>query len=158
ANELDVPGAELRGLNLKDVTARLDRFRLPGKPFSGFGYRRTYLIAPLPINPQYDRIRLDAGDNLSYHDTRDLVLGQFMRLIQRERVVFLDEQLPSNLDRLGRPESPAARGRESGEPALNRAERFARQVELIGRLVEGVRRDRAENIIIIVPPDGLPQG
>src|SRR5262249_4057812 len=96
ASELDVPGAERRRLNLNDLQARLSRFALPGKPYSGFGFRRTYIIAPEPIDPEFERIRLDAGDNLPYHDIRDLAVAEFMRVIQRERVEFLDDPLAPN--------------------------------------------------------------
>ena len=103
ASELDLPGAELRRLDLNDLESRLSKFRLPGKPFTGFGLRRTYVVAPHPLDSQYDRIPLDAGDNFLYHDIRNLMATQFMRLIQRERTEFVNDPLtpdPINIVRL----------------------------------------------------------
>src|SRR5262249_35601287 len=96
ASELDMPGSEVRRLDLKDIQTRPNKFALAGQPFPGFGLRRTYVGAPHPLDPKYDRIQLDAGDNLPYHDIRNLMAAQFMRLIQRERTEFVDAPVTSD--------------------------------------------------------------
>jgi len=182
ASELDLPGPELRRLDLNDLETKLDKFRLPGKPFTGFGFRRTYVVAPHPLDPKFDRVRLDAGDNFFYHDIRNLTATQFMRLIQRERTEFVNDPLTSDpittvrLDALlgdtlnlgaglaRALDRPGGGGRAVALPttaelasALGPNERFAKQQGLITKLVEEVRRDRVENIVILAPPGGISQ-
>src|SRR5262249_58206238 len=59
---------------------------------------------------------------------------------------------------------PGGGGRAAGQfssaelaAALGPNERFAKQQGLITKLVEEVRRDRVENIVILAPPGGISQ-
>jgi hypothetical protein len=158
ASDLDLPGPELRRNALRDLETRLGRFSLPGKPFTGFGFRRTYLVAPHPLDPNLDRIRIDAGDNLQYHDIRNLIATHFMRLIQRERTELVNDPIKEGKIQFMRLDEVASEGPLTEMPKeLDQNQRFAKQVSLISQLVEQVRRDRVENIIFLVPPGGLSQ-
>ena len=139
ASELDVPGASIRRSELKEFQSRLAKIGLPGQTSQGFGKRRTYIVAPMPLDSKYDQMRIDAGDNLPYRDIRDLAVSQIKRLIRRERVEVLDNPVVA----------------ESKDVSIAQAKRFSDQVDLVKLLEENVRRDRAENIIIIAPPGGI---
>jgi hypothetical protein len=158
ASELNLPGAEHRRIALRDLQKRLERFALPGKPFTGFGFRRTFIIAPHPVPAQFDYVAVDAGEEIPYHEVRNLTVREFMSLIQRERTVFLNDPLTPPPPGALRP--PGAQGaNDLGEPptGLDSEQRFGRQVQLINTLADEILRDRDENIVILTPPGGLTQ-
>ena len=134
------------------------KYNLPGKPFTGFGFRRTYLVAPHPLDPNLDRIRIDAGDNFQYHDIRNLIVTQLMRLLQRERTELVNDPLAGGKIQIVRLDEVAGESPIADLPkAEDQNQRFAKQVSLINTLVQEVRRDRVENIVLVVPPGGLSQ-
>ena len=139
ANELDVPGAAARKNELQLIKADLDALRLPGRTQSS-GKRRTYIVAPMPLDPNNDRLRINAGDNLYYRDIRDMAVSQIRRLIRRERVEIV--ATPPAANRLIQPDQTT---------------RFSDFITQIQDLEANVRRDRAENIIMFIPPGGIPQ-
>ena len=146
AEEVGAPGTESRTTFLKKINLDLEKLALPGQPFTGFGRRRTIIFNPYPLYPEYDNLRLQAGDSISYTGIRDLVAGQFLRLLKRERIEILDEL-----------ESPAEFGGGPAGGSVNRGpdDRFKTHTKLFNQLAEMVRRNRVENIIILVPPGGF---
>ena len=154
ASELNVPGAENRRLALVELNDLLSKFALPGRPFTRPGFRRTFIIAPYPIDPRLDYVPVDAGDRIPYHEIRGLALTQFMSLLQRERIVLLND--PTIVPQVGATRF-ASGAIDFGPPpeGMTSGQRFAHQVALINALSEEIRGDRVENIIMLVPPGGL---
>jgi len=138
-SELDVPGAESRLFELRKYDDQLKRFAIPGKTFTGFGRRRTYIVAPPPLTPARDIVHIEAGDTLPYDDLRKLAVDQISRLIQRERTEEFPNPLATPID----PSTMAS------------GDRFRYMNRVFGLLTEQVRRNRVENIIFLVPPGGV---
>src|SRR5208282_2623746 len=138
SSDLDVPGVENRNQELKQYSEQLSKYALPGRTFAGFGRRRTLILAPPPLYPNKDIVRIDAGDSMPYERIRLLVISQLTKLIERERIEEIEQRLP---DVLGK---------------LSSGERFRVFNKMVNATTEYVRRNRAENIILISPPGGLP--
>jgi hypothetical protein len=138
SSDLDVPGVENRTQELKQYNEQLSKFALPGKLFFGFGRRRTLILAPPPLYPDKDIVRIDAGDSMPYERIRLLAISQLTKLIERERIEEIEQRLPDDLNKLS-----------SGD-------RFRVFNKMVNATTDNVRRNRAENIILISPPGGLP--
>jgi hypothetical protein len=151
ASELDLPGAERRALTLQDLTARLSGLCLPGKPFSYASPRKTYIVAPMPVDPAFDRVRIDVGDDLPYRDVRNLIVAQFARMLGGERSEAVANLQPFGFGSPGRLRPELV----EGDWPANNANRFAQLVGMVAQLVEEVRRNRVDGIIFVVPPGGL---
>lgn len=126
---------------------------LPDQPFTGFGRRRTLALAPNPLNLDEDFQDLDAGDHIPYRERRCDLVSHLVQLIDRERIL-----LGTNLD-TGEPILPAGLDLSSSTlqtgRAANSVDRFTQQRLAFELLIEQVRRNRIENVILVIPPDGL---
>ncbi|WP_165221458.1 hypothetical protein [Aquisphaera insulae] len=138
SSDLDVPGVESRTQDLRVYRDLLSKFALPGKTFTGFGRRRTYIVAPPSLYPEKDLVRIDAGDKMPYEQIRRLAINQITKLIDRERIEEVEVPLTGDLG------------------AMNNGDRLRAFNKMVNSLTESVRRNRAENIILITPPGGLP--
>lgn len=162
ADELGIPGTENRDTRIRAINTELgrtdlSRYALPGRTAFSFGERKTLLVAPLPRDPAGDFIPIQAGRDVAYPCIRDLVLNQFIRLIRRERPEVVTEDSP-NLPGL-RPASLSVGRRspytaEETQAVVDR--RYQRFLAILAYLTDEVRRNRVENIAILVPPGGLP--
>ena len=145
-DEQGQPGTDIYQGLLNDADRELAKLDLPGNPFPypGFGTRRTVFFAPMPINPDNDQLPLQASPSFTYSIVRRLAITQIRSLIVREKVLVLPEEMS--------PAIPAA-DLASKDPAV-RLELVLRQIDF---LTDQVRRNRFDNIIVIVPPGGLPE-
>ena len=75
---------------------------------------------------------------MPYERIRQLAVSQLTKLIERERIEEIERRLPEDLGKLS-----------SGA-------RFRVFNTMVNATTEYVRRNRAENIILISPPGGLP--
>ena len=78
---------------LRRTTAHLEKLALPGKPFQGFGLRRTVIFAPMPVKPENDQIPLQASPSLHLLLVRKLAIAQIRSLITREKILVLPEDM-----------------------------------------------------------------
>jgi hypothetical protein len=142
-DELGLPGTDIFRDSLSAADRDLVKLALPGNPFQGFGLRRTVIFAPMPVDPANDRMRLQASPASSYAVVRSLGLAEIRALITREKMIVLPEDMspPMTLD----------------VKNLDRSERLRMVLQQINFLTDQVRRNRFDNIIVIVPPGGLPE-
>lgn len=166
ATEIGVPGAESRLEALDAIDNGLSRY-LPGRTAStGFGRRRTVIVDPDPLDPRYDFIFTQAG-MFRYSDVRDQYVELFSKLIQRAQVqVFVTEvqkrREQERRDLLALPAPQRAekeRMRRISELNDRDRARNQREAELrasINELSTAVGRNQIENVVVLVPPGGIP--
>jgi hypothetical protein len=124
-----------------------------------FGTRRTVIVAPGPIDADRDYIAMRSGVE-RYTRVRDRYLRQFARLIERTRTEFntvelrqelrgeADEGLAYELDRF-------AAGRGQGEVEFL-SPTSTTVTELLNEVACALEKNELENILVLLPPGGLP--
>ena len=65
-DEQGQPGTDIIRNLLSDYDRRLLKYALPGKPYTGFGLRRTVIFAPMPVKKENDHIPLQASPSYTY--------------------------------------------------------------------------------------------
>lgn len=168
ATEMGVPGTESRLEALNAIDISLSRY-LPGRTAStGFGRRRTVIVDPDPLDPRYDFIFTQAG-MFRYSDVRDQYVELFSKLIQRAQVqVFVTEsqkrRVQERRDLLALPAPVRAekeRMRRISELKDRDRARNQREAELratFNELATAVAKNQIENVVVLVPPGGIPTG
>lgn len=153
ADELGIPGTPDRLSVLRQLNDELKENALPGRTANRFGRRRTIIIAPDPLNPAFDLVFTQSGI-VRYADIRRECLEEFARLIDRTKILPTliqgDEVATSGL----LPNSPQLRADKVQAP--DQQARFVNVQRILDLTVDQIRRNRIENIIIMVPPGGLP--
>ncbi|WZO96240.1 choice-of-anchor X domain-containing protein [Isosphaeraceae bacterium EP7] len=158
ADELGIPGTPDRLKVLRELDEELRSNALPGRTSSRFGRRRTLIIAPDPIDPKYDYIPTKDGIH-HYDELRDDCIDEFNRLIDRAKVL---PTLVTGAEVQGAPFLGGLRDRrpEIAFGEVDRPDTAHERNEAIRRIfaqaIDQIRRNRIENIIIVVPPGGLP--
>ena len=150
------PGVPIRRARLEDLKAALSsEFGIVGRDSTQFGLRRTRIIAPEPIGGDFPI--LTQGGVYSYDMIRDESIVQFSRLIDRSRIQLISPVASGggagSLALQARIEQPFGTLQASG-PATPSAPVDIQDV--LADTIEQINRDRLENIIILVPPGGLP--
>ncbi|MEJ7638528.1 MAG: hypothetical protein WKF75_11285, partial [Singulisphaera sp.] len=153
ADELGIPGTPDRLSVLRQLNDELKENALPGRTANRFGRRRTIIIAPDPLNPTYDLVFTQSGI-VRYADIRKECIEEFTRLIDRTKILPTliqgDEVSTSGL----LTNSPQLRA--DGVQARDQQARFVNIQRILDLTVDQIRRNRIENLIIMVPPGGLP--
>ena len=140
-DEMGLPGTDIIRNSLSDADRVLMSLALTGNPFQGFGLRRTVIFAPLPIKPENDQIALQASPSFTYSIIRKLAVNKISSLITREKIIVL-------------PENAAPPISDLQAPASGRLDEVLKQLR---ELTDQVKRNRFDNIIVIVPPGGFPE-
>ena len=153
SSEIDVPGIRNRRVTYREVLAKLSTAALPGTPFTGFGRRRTLVLAPNPLDPDLDYISIDAGDHIPYGEIRRDLVSHFIQLIDRERIILgTDPETGMPVTAAGLDLNPNFLRTSR---AMGKDDRFTQQRLAFEMAIEQIRRNRIENLIVVVPPDGL---
>ena len=97
----------------------------------------------MPVDPANDEMPLQGSASFRYALVRSLAVAQIRSLITREKMIVLPEDM-----------TPAVPLDVTG---LDRSERLRLILQQINFLTDQVRRNRFDNIIVIVPPGGLPE-
>lgn len=159
-----VPGTANRLQRLAGFEQRFKDLYLPGRtyPRSRFGFRRTLILAPDPLDPRADLALTQSGVRL-YSEIRESCIDQFARLIDRERiepvVVRGDVPLVQRLlsPGLGQvPKEIPARPPGPGQAPGETQGRYEQLQGILAQVVGEIRKNSLENILLLVPPDGLP--
>ena len=159
-DEGNVQGTAVRRRFLADIDRELKRYSIPGRTSDRFGLRRTRLITPDPIDPSNNFVLTEAGI-FSYSLIRDRSIVQFARLVDRARIEVVTPTLRAESGvgsqalnmRIDRPFGSTVPETPSGdvdpeEPSLR---------AVLKDTVDSLGRNRLENIVILVPPGGLPK-
>ncbi len=157
-DELGAPGIAARRNVLRGFDEELKRLSIPGRTSATFGGRRTRFINPDPLDPKYCYM-LSQGGVVPYVLVRDCGFRDFSRLIDRERIELVQPNFPYEKTwgpaisvRIDRPF-------EAAEFASQDRIRQARNNDFpawLEDLFDQVQRDRLENVVVLVPPGGLP--
>lgn len=154
---LGEPGTRQRLEALRGVGEELrSQFGIVGRDSTQFGLRRTRIITPDPIVGPIPV--LTQGGVFPYTTIRDRSTIEFSRLVSRSKIQLV---------------APAARGGAGGaQPLAARIELPFGQLQpedplsaeparvdiqdVLADTIDQLERDRLENIVIVVPPGGLP--
>ncbi|MEO6811308.1 MAG: hypothetical protein ABI353_19530, partial [Isosphaeraceae bacterium] len=154
------PGTDVRLGQLQKLRKDADD-ALPGRSAvtiadPRFGVRRTVIIAPDPLDPNNDYILTQSGVH-AYSEFRESCIKQFIKLVDRAKI------LPIWITGIEDDDQPLAmtdaRFQQTKEKLLNESGVQARRDRLqaiVSRVVDKVKSNQFENIIIFVPPGGLP--
>ena len=161
-DELGAPGIAARRAVLRQFDEDLKRFSIPGRTSATFGRRRTRFINPDPLDTDRFGYVLTQGGVLPYVLVRDRGFEDFSRLINRERIELVEPRFQTDLLSGAQPlnvriERPFEGAQLANEERI-RAERNTSFQALLNDLFDQLQRDRLENIAVLVPPGGLPQG
>lgn len=149
--EVGVVGGAARRERIAEFDRRLQGLALPGRAFpprERFGFRRTLILAPDPLNRRYDYVLTQSGVR-DYTGLREKCIGQFARLVERARI---EPAVMRGGDAVFHPFVRA----DAKQPIDRPGDRLSQLLDILNRVVAEVRDDAVENIIVVVPPDGFP--
>ena len=136
------------------------QYGIAGRDSTRFGFRRTQFITPDPevnLVSGGDFFVLTQGGVFPYATIRDRSTVQFSRLVDRAKIELV---IPASR-REGdfRPIAARIEMPFANIPGEDPTERQATRVDIqqtLADIVDQLKRDRLENIAILVPPGGLP--
>ena len=157
-DEQGAPGIRIKREFLNRIRSDLlENYGIVGRDSNQFGLRRTRIITPDPIYG--DLPILTQGGVYSYSTIRDESTLQFSRMISRSKIQLVRPtatgggggSLPLN----SRIEQPFGALLAAGPNLPNESNRVD-ILDVLADTIDQIGRDRLENIIILVPPGGLP--
>lgn len=154
------PGTDVRLGQLRKLRKDVDD-ALPGRSAvtiadPRFGVRRTVIIAPDPLDPNDDYILTQSGVH-AYSEFRESCIKQFIKLVDRAKILPIwitgieDDDQP-----LAMTDARFQRTRERLLSENGVQARNDRMQAIVSRVVDKVKSNQFENIIIFAPPGGLP--
>ena len=151
--ELNIPGTESRIAEFRRLETEADKFSLPRSTYPRFGRRRTMILAPDPSPHSTAQFVPVRSGFQPYAEIRDRYIEQFTRLVERTKIELVR---PTFAD----PAAQAAPGpaEAANQPAAKASAAGAAPVSpegLLKDVIGQIRRNRLENIMLLVPPDGF---
>ncbi len=150
--ELNVPGTESRIAEFRRLESQSDKFSLPHPNYPRFGRRRTMILAPDPSDPRTQYVPIRSGFQ-PYSEIRDRYIDQFTRLVERTKIElirpsFAETAAPMPLGPAEGANQPPAKAPAAGAAPVS-------PEGLLKDVIGQIRRNRLENIMLLVPPDGF---